>query len=144
MQAMHYHKHYGSWGKTIPQRRTSSYWIWYSCLFTQQWWIQRAKKSIVFPDVVLLCTELRHLQEYHLDPQSPAAAALVPHILLYFIPSSRQAAEAGAPLPDLVLIPKAEVSDRHICHSLFPQAGWCGQGLLHQWHCYDCWGKQRV
>lgn len=126
-------------------RRTLPYCIWCSCCFMQQWWIQRAK-IVVFPDVGLLRIELRHLQEHPLDAYCPAAAALAPHILLsavHFIPLSKWQAEAGAPLPVLILAPKAEVSDRaYLLLSLSSgRVMWSWPPAPMSWHCYDCWGK---
>lgn len=117
-----------------------------SCLFAAAM-NSKDKNSIVFPDVLLLCMELRHFQEHHLDPYCPAAAALVPHILLpsvHFIPLSRQEAEEGTPLSVLVLAPEAEISNRvYLLLSLSSGraiGSWPPAPI--PWHCYDCWGKR--
>lgn len=89
---------------------------------------------------------LRHLQEHCLDAYCPSAAALAPHILLsavHFIPLSKWQTEAGAPLPVLMLAPKAEASDRaYLLLSLSSgRVMWSWPPAPMSWHCYDCWGE---
>lgn len=123
----------------------SAYCSWCSCLFVALM-NSKDKNSVLFPDILLLCMELRLFQDNHLDPYLPAVAALAPHILLssiHFIHLSRQEAEAVALLSVLVPASKPEGSNRVYFCSLFPRAGWCGHSFPQQCH-GTAGGKQRV
>lgn len=57
--------------------------------------------------------------------------------------SPEQMTEAGAPLPVLMLAPKAEASDRaYLLLSLSSgRVMWSWPPAPMSWHCYDCWGE---
>lgn len=53
----------------------------------QQWWIQKLKTSVVIPDLLLLCMELRHFQEHHLIlPSSCCLSSSHPLAFCVFYP----------------------------------------------------------